>query len=179
MHPPEHVTQQVSDRKPMKTSEHGGQKKRSDVDSLMSVIPQVCPRVGKTGEKFEFPFYLKRPGNGRGIDDKEEKIGEYDLALGIDVAIEKDQERRKRMNHEQCRTQNQAIFPRAIHVMTKTLSLDAHERFQSGHLPRQPRFIRCIDYLADILIGAGGTLGGHSPTGSLIDIEPDPLQTSA
>jgi len=100
----------------MKTSEYSRQKKRSDVDSLMRVIPQACPCVGKTGEESELRFYLKRQGNSRSIDDKEEKIGEYDLALGIDVAIEKDQKRCKRMNHEQGRAQDQTVFPvRIIH----------------------------------------------------------------
>jgi hypothetical protein len=116
MNPTERVTHQIPNCKPMKTSEYGRQKKRSEVDSLMAVIPQACPRIGQAGEESNLPFYLKRQGNGRSVDDKEEKIGEHPLTLGIRVAIEKHQKRGKRMNHEQGRAENQTVFHRAIHI---------------------------------------------------------------
>jgi hypothetical protein len=99
----------------MKSPKYGGKNKCSEIDSLMPLIPKVSPPVGKAREKFNLPLYLKRQGNGRSVDDKEEKINEHGLAFGAGVAIEKHQERCKRMNNEQSSAQDQTVFYGVIH----------------------------------------------------------------
>lgn len=44
-------------------------------------------------------------------------------------------------------------------IAPNPLALDAHERFQPGHLPRQLRVIRRIHHLADVLVGSRRFLG--------------------
>jgi len=92
LNPSERVSDNVPDRKPMNAAEERRQNKRSEVGSLMPVIPYVGPPVAKAGEKSELSFKIEGPGKGRSVDDKEEKIGEHSLAFGAGVAIEKHQE---------------------------------------------------------------------------------------
>jgi len=82
----------------------------------MPLIPQAGPPVGKAREESNLSFYLKRQGNGGSINDKEEKISIQGLAIGTEVAIEKHQERSKRMNHEQGSPQNQTVFDGPLHT---------------------------------------------------------------
>jgi hypothetical protein len=73
------------------------------------------------------------------------------------VAIEKDQERGKRMNHEQEIAKSQTVFhcrERFVSV-NQALLLDAHERLQPGDFLRQAGIISRVDHIADILVGPG------------------------
>lgn len=99
----------------MKTPEESGQNEGSQVDPLMPVVPQIGPGISESSEQPDSSFDLKRPGHGRRVNDKEEKIGEHRLAFGVDMAVEKHQERGKRMDDEESRPQDQAVFHAAIH----------------------------------------------------------------
>lgn len=115
MNPTERVTQDIPKDKPMKPSEHSGKNERSQVDPLMPVKPQLGPRIGQACEKSQLSLEFEHQRQGRGVNDEEEKIDEHRLAFGIDMAVEKHQERSKRMDHEQSRPQNHTVFDAAIH----------------------------------------------------------------
>lgn len=114
LNPTDRISNQVSNNEPMKTTKESSKNEGSQVDSLMPVVPQVDPRIGQAGKETDLSFDLEGQRNGRSINDKEQKIDEYHLALGIDMAIEKRQERDKRMDHEQSCAQDQAISHAAI-----------------------------------------------------------------
>lgn len=114
MNPTKRVTQHVPENKPMKPPEDSSKNEGSQVDPLMPVEPQIGPRIGQAGEESDLSFDFERQWQGRCVNDKEEKIDKYRLAFGVDMAVEKHQERGKRMDHKQCRTQHQAVFYAAI-----------------------------------------------------------------
>lgn len=101
LNPTDHISNQVSNNEPMKTTKESSKNEGSQVDSLMPVVPQVGPRIGQAGEESDLPLYFERQGHGRRVNDKEEKIGEYRLTLGVDMAVEEHQERGKRVDCEE------------------------------------------------------------------------------
>lgn len=101
LNPTNCVAQEKSDDEPVQSSKERRQNEGSQVDPLMPVVPQVGPGVGQAGEQADLAFDLERQGYGRRIKDKEKKIGEDRLAFGIDMTVEKHEERSKRMDHEQ------------------------------------------------------------------------------
>ena len=82
LNPTECITQQIPNRKPMEPAEERRQNERPQVDPLMTVIPQVGPPVGQAGEKPDLSFDLERQGNGRCVDDEEEKNAKETEAAG-------------------------------------------------------------------------------------------------
>ena len=114
LNPTDRMTRQIPNHEPMKPPKDRGKNEGSQIDSLVPVVPQVGPGVGQAGKESDLSFDFKRQGNGRGVNDKEEKIGKHHLAFGIDMAVEKHQERGKRMDDEQSRAQNQAVLHRVI-----------------------------------------------------------------
>lgn len=123
----------------MKPSEHSGKNERSQVDPLVPVEPQIGPRIGQAGEESHLSFDFECQGHGRRVKDKEEKIDEYRLAFGIDVAVEKYEERGKRVDHHQGHTQYQAVFRAAIHAWalrkTRSLLLPVTTRVLATRMP--------------------------------------------
>ncbi len=114
LNPTDHISREVSNKEPMKPAKDCGQNEGPQVDSLMPVVPQVGPRIGQAGKETDLSFDLEGQRNGWSINNKEQKIDEHHLALSIDMAIEKRQERDKRMDHEQSRAQDQTISHGAI-----------------------------------------------------------------